>query len=187
MAISLGAYNGKVQKEGDDDMIDNFVASIFAAPLDGLSLGASYSSSIASSDTLSEFVVDQDNLDKQVGGYSAFVTWTLFDRLTLIGEYVGSAGEFQAGEIYDATDPNKRQLTAWNAELGFAINDAWEIAARYGGSSDGADMLHESEYGAVVNWRLFESTNIALEYLHGTYENDVTKDDVITAQLAIVF
>ncbi len=28
----------------------------------------------------------------------------------------------------------------------------------------------ESEYGAVVNWGLFDNTNLALEYLHGTYD-----------------
>ena len=184
--IMLGVYNGKVQEAGDDDQIDNLVASLFVSPLEGLSLGASYSSSIASSDTLSEFVTDPENLDKQVAGYSAFVTWTLFDRLTLVGEYLTAASEFQAGELYDTADTEKHQPAAWNAELAFAINEDWEIAARYGGSKDGGDMLRESEYGAVVNWGLWEA-NLALEYIHGTYKDDVMTDDTITLQLAMSF
>ena len=77
--------------------------------------------------------------------------------------------------------------SARNVELGFAITDALEVAVRYGGSDDGGDFLPESEYGAVLNLGLFENTNLAIEYLHGEFENDVQETDLITAQLAVEF
>jgi len=184
--VSLGMFNGKVDAADEDDNIDSFVAKISAIPFEGLTLGASYTSNLASSDTLSE-EVQVDGLDSMVGGVGVFVTWTVFERLTLVGEYVGAISEFEAGELYDDTDTEKRQPAAWNVELAFAINDAWEVAARYGGSDDGGLMIHESEYGALVGWGLFNNTRLALEYLHGTYQDDVMEDDAITLQLAILF
>ena len=63
-----------------------------------------------------------------------------------------------------------------------------QIAARYGGSDDGgADFLPETQYGAVVNWGIFENTNLALEYLHGEFEDDAQETDSFIAQLAIEF
>jgi len=63
-----------------------------------------------------------------------------------------------------------------------------ELAIRYGGADDGStEFLPETQYGAVVNWSLFDSTNLALEYLHGEFEEDFQETDSLTAQLAIEF
>jgi len=103
-------------------------------------------------------------------------------------EYVGALDEFEAGEIYDAADGKKRQPAAWNLELGAAVSENIEVAARYEGSDDGgADFLPETRYGAVVNWAIFESTNLALEYLYGEFEDDTQETDSVMAQLAIEF
>jgi hypothetical protein len=61
------------------------------------------------------------------------------------------------------------------------------LAARYGGSDNGGEFLPETEYGAVINWGFFRNTNLAIEYLHGEFENDVQETDKITAQLAVEF
>ena len=69
-----------------------------------------------------------------------------------------------------------------------AIIDNVELAARYDGSDDGgADFLPESQYGAVLNWEFFKNTNLALEYLHGEFEDDAQETDSFIAQLAIEF
>ncbi len=185
--ISAGAFNGKAREAGDDDTIDSLVASIKANPLPDLSLGVSYISNLASADAFNEAVVDSDNLDSIVSGWSAYVSYTFLDRWHLIAEYVGALDEFKAGELYDAADGKQRKPSAWNLELGFSLTDTLEIAARYGGSDDGADFMPESEYGAVVNWTIIENTNLGLEYLHGEFEDDVQKTDSFTAQLAIQF
>jgi len=186
--ISLGAFNGSAQETGDDDMIDSFVASAAVNPMEGLMFGASYTSNLAGSDSFNEAVVDPDNLDSLVGGWSAFVSYEFLERFKIIGEYVGALDKFEAGEIYDAADGKKRQPAAWNIEIGAAIIENVEVAARYGGSDDGgADFLPETQYGAVVNWGIFENTNLALEYLHGEFEDDAQETDSIVAQLAIEF
>jgi hypothetical protein len=70
---------------------------------------------------------------------------------------------------------------------GFII-DSLELAVRYGGADDGGnEFLPETQYGAVVNWGLFENTNLALEYIHDEYEDDFQEADIVTAQLAIEF
>lgn len=83
--ISLGAFNGSAQQTGDDDMIDSFVASAAVNPMEGLMFGASYTSNLAGSDSFNEAVVDPDNLDSLVGGWSAFVSYEFLERFKIIG------------------------------------------------------------------------------------------------------
>ncbi len=184
--VSLGVFNGRVQEAGDDDAIDSFVAGVSINPLDGLMFGVSYNSNLAGSDALHEVVADPDGLDSLVAGWSAYVTCQFLDRFKLIGEYVGALDNFKAGEIYEA-DTQERKPMAWNVEFGVALADALELAARYGGSDDGGEFLPETEYGAVLNWGFFENTNLAIEYLHGEFENDVQETETITAQLSVEF
>lgn len=186
--VSVGAFNGRAKKIGKDDAIDSFVGSIVVNPFENLMLGASYTSNLAGSDSFSEAVVDKDNLDSLVGGWSAFLTFEFLERFKVIGEYVGALDSFKAGEIYDAADTKERKPSAWNVELGVAVIDNLELAARYEGSDDGgAEFLPESQYGVVLNWGIFENTNLALEYLHGEYEDDAQETDSFIAQLAIEF
>jgi hypothetical protein len=186
--VSVGAFNGRAKKIGKDDAINSFVGGIVVNPFESLMLGASYTSNLAGSDSFSEAVVDKDNLDSLVGGWSAFLTFEFLERFKVIGEYVGALDNFKAGEIYDAADTKARKPSAWNVELGVAVIDNLELAARYDGSDDGgADFLPESRYGAVLNWGFYKNTNLALEYLHGEFEDDAQKTDSFIVQLAIEF
>ena len=191
--IAVGAFNSKIGEAGDDDMIDGYVASVSAQPLEGLTLGVSYISDLTSSDSFSETVTDRDSdgevdpVEKMVAGWSAFVTFEFLDRFRLIGEYTAALDEFVAGEIYDNTETLAREPSAWNVEFGVMVIDALELAVRYGGSDDGGEFLPETQYGGVVNWGFFDNTNLALEYMHDEYENDGNEVETITAQLAVEF
>ena len=186
--ISVGAFNGSAKESGKDEIIDSFVGSIVVNPIENLTFGASYTSNLAGSDTFNTAVVDPDNLDSLVGGWSAFLTFEFLERFKVIGEYVGALDSFKAGEIYDAADTKARKPSAWNVELGAAVIDNLGLAARYDGSDDGgADFLPESQYGAVLNWGFYKNTNLALEYLHGEFEDDAQKTDSFIVQLAIEF
>ena len=186
--VSVGAFNGRAKKIGKDDAIDSFVGGVVVNPFESLMLGASYTSNLSGSDSFSEAVVDKDNLDSLVGAWSAFLTFEFLERFKVIGEYVGALDSFKAGEIYDAADTKERKPSAWNVELGVAVIENLELAARYEGSDDGgADFLPESQHGVVLNWGIFENTNLALEYLHGEYEDDAQETDSFIAQLAIEF
>jgi len=191
--IAVGAFNSKIGEAGDDDMIDGYVASVSAQPLEGLTLGVSYISDLTSSDSFSETVTDRDSdgevdpVEEMVAGWSAFVTFEFLDRFRLIGEYTAALDEFVASEIYDNTETLAREPSAWNVEFGAMVIDALELAVRYGGSDDGGEFLPETQYGGVVNWGFFDNTNLALEYMHDEYENDGNEVDTITAQLAVEF
>jgi hypothetical protein len=184
--ISLGIFNGGAKESGDDDVMDNFAAGLSLNPIDGLSLGASYISNLAGSDAFNEEVVDPDNLVSLVAGWSVFASYEFLDRFKLIGEYLGALDNFKAGEIYDAADTQERKPVAWNIEFGVDIMENLGMAARYGGSDDGGNLLAEKEYGVVLNYGVFKNTNLAVEYLHGEFENK-DEQDLITARLAIEF
>lgn len=77
---------------------------------------------------------------------------------------------------------------AWNLEFGAALVENVELAVRYGGADDGGtEFVPETQYGVVINWGLFDNTNLAVGYLHGEFEEDVQETDSLTVQLAIEF
>jgi hypothetical protein len=179
---SLGLFSGGIQDAGDQDTIDSFVAAAKSTPVEGLDLMLSFSSNLSSSNTL-RAVLETDPNPSVVGGLHFYARYVLMERLTFIGEFVGATGEYDAGELA-AED---RQPITWNTEAGYMINDAWTVAARYGGSKDGGDMFPENEFGIVANWGFFTNTNFLVEYMHGTYQDVVDKEDTITARLSLVF
>ncbi|HDH52893.1 MAG TPA: hypothetical protein ENH24_00220 [Nitrospirae bacterium] len=61
-----------------------------------------------------------------------------------------------------------------------------EIAGRYECSKDLWDFQPEQQYGLVLSYNLFKNTTIALEHLHGKYENK-DEQNLTTAQFAIEF
>lgn len=192
--LSAGLFNGKIDQTGDDDTIDSFVLSVTAKPLDVLTVGVSYTSNLASADAFFADAIDGigvTELNDFVGGWSAFVTVEILDRITIIAEYMGALDDFQAGELYEPTDTTQRKPTAWNIEVGAGITEVLEVALRYGGSDDGADVLPETQYGVVLNWGFFKNTNLALEYLHAKFEDTSLavdqEADTYTAQLAVEF
>ncbi len=187
LELSLGVFNGDTDEAGKDNHIDSFVAgAVFTLPeeaVPGLALasGVSWISNIADSDLLGD-ELDGAALDDKVGGIAAFVTATLNERWTLIAEYLGALDEFKAGEL---ADENLEPKT-WNFELGYAVTDALTVAAKYEGGDDLGELLPDEQYGVMASYGLFENTTLALEYLHGEFENR-DKQDVITAQLAFEF
>jgi len=182
--IALGVFNGDIDETASDDVIENFVASAaFTPPLpfddSSISFGVSYTSSIAEAGGLEdEFTVIED----YVGALSLFASAS-YKNLTFEVEYVGALDEFQVGELIAARESKPM---ACNFELAYAVNDKLEVAGRYEFSDELWDLLPEEQYGPVVSYSLFENTTLAIEYLHGEYENGDARD-VVTAQLTIEF
>ncbi len=188
--LSFGVFNGDIDEEGDSDHIDSFVASaIYTMPkatISGLELtgGVSWVSNIADSDVLGD-EIDADEIDDKVSGLAAFITANLNERWTLIAEYLGAIDKFEAGELtFD--DGEELEPKAWNVELGYAVNDALEVALRYEGGDDLGDLLPDTQYGIAASYGLFKNTRLAMEYLHGEFKNE-DEQDVLTAQLVIEF
>jgi hypothetical protein len=192
--LSLGAFNGDINKtDKENDHIGNFVANVvFTLPEDtvsglGLTAGGSYISNIADSDGLQD-VLDEagtDEIEDYIPGWSAFLSVSFLDKFFFEAEYIAATDKFENDDLGLA--PGERfEPKAWNLELAYAVIENLEIAIKYEGSSDALNFIPEKQYGAAVTYGLFENTSLALEYLHGTFENDDERD-LITAQLAIVF
>jgi hypothetical protein len=188
--LSFGVFNGDIDEKGDDDHIDSFVASaVYTMPEDaveGLELtgGISWISNIADSDVLGD-EIDGGELDDKVGGLAAFVTATLNEQWTLIAEYVSALDKFEAGEL-SFDNGKKLEPKTWNFELGYAVTDALEVAIRYEGGDELGELLPDSQYGIAASYGLLKNTTLAVEYLHGEFEND-DEQDLVTAQLAFEF
>lgn len=189
MALDVGVFNSRVEETGEDDTVSSYVGRLTVTPLEGISFGASYTSSLAAADSFNEQV--QGALADDVAGYSAFVSATPMEKMTVAAEFVAAADSFEAGEIYDGADTKKRTPKAWNIELGYAFADNLDAALRYGGSSDGdagrGEYLPETQTGAVLNWGVADKTSLSLEYLHSGYEKGYMDEDTVTAKLAVEF
>ncbi|RJQ85935.1 MAG: LbtU family siderophore porin [Desulfobacteraceae bacterium] len=187
--ICVGVFNGKTKEADANDHIDNLAGRMVVTPVEGITFGASFTSNLAAADSFADQV--QRDLNDTVAGWSAFLTLTLSERLTFFGEYVAALEDFEAGELYDGADTRKCRPAAWNLELGYAFTDRWQAALRYGGSTDGdagsGEFLPTAQYGAIINWTLFENTKLGLEYLRSEFENDYQTSDAFAAQLAIQF
>ncbi len=100
-------------------------------------------------------------------------------------EYLGATERFGAGELsFDGGKPFKP--VAWNVELAYAVTEDLELAVKCEGSEDLGDFHPEKQYGGAVIYSLFENTSLALEYLHGEFENG-DEQGLITTQISIEF
>ena len=191
MDFSVSAFNGDIDETGEDNHIESYVASAsFSVPEElisnfGIAGGVSYISNIGDSDSLQDEIDSEAGIRDYVNGFNVFLSVSYMDKLFLECEYLGALDEFEAGELsFDGG--NKFQPKTWNFELAYAATDRLEVVVKYEGGDDLGDFLPEDQYGAVVTYGLFENTSLALEYLHGEFENDDERD-LVTTQLAVEF
>lgn len=187
--FSLSAFNGDIDEVDKDNKVESFVISvagiISSEDVEGaeISLGVSYISNIADSNGIEAEVVNGE-LENYIPGLGGFLS-VIYGNLSFEAEYVCANDKFEVGEL-SFDDGREIKPSAWNCELAYAFTEKLEIAGRYEGSDDLWDFQPEQQYGAVVSYNLFKNTTIALEYLHGEYENKDERD-LTTAQLAIEF
>ncbi len=192
--IAAGVFNGDIDKAENDDHIESYVAACtFTLPEDvspnvGLMIGVSYISNIADSDDLADFFleefdpdpVDPDpiEIEDYVAGFSSFLSVSFMNRFFFEAEYVGAAESFEEDKNF--------KPRAWNFEFAFIPIEDFEVAVRYGGSSDTLNFLPDTQVGICGIYEIFNNTSIGLEYLYEEFEND---DEVvtITTQLAVEF
>ena len=191
MDVSVSAFNGDIDEIGEDNHIETYVAAAsFSVPDEvisnfGIRAGVSYISNIADSDSLQDEIDSGVGIRDYVDGFNAFLSISYMDKLFFNFEYLGALDEFKANEL--SFDNGKEfQPETWNFEIAYAATDRLELAVKYEGGDDLGDFLPEDQYGAAVTYGLFENTSLALEYLHGEFENDDERD-LVTTQLAVEF
>ena len=191
--LSIGAFNGDIDETGDENHIDNYLASaIFTLPETtlpnfGLTAGISAISNIADSDNLQTVGtgVSAATIKNHIRGFNTFIVASLLDRFFFNAEYLGAIDDFEAGEL--SFDSGKAYRPGvWTVELACGITDRLNFAVCYEGSNDCGDFLPKKQFGGVVSYDLFKNTSVALEYLYGKFENKDTRH-LMTTQLAIEF
>ena len=194
MDVSVSAFNGDIDEIGEDNHIETYVAAAsFSVPEElssnvGIRAGVSYISNIADSDSLQDYLDEEygvDEIKDYISGWSVFLSACFMEKLFFEAEYVGATDNFEESDLGLAPGV-KFEPKTWNFELAYAATDRLEVAVKYEGGDDLGDFLPEDQYGAAVTYGLFENTSLALEYLHGEFENDDERD-LVTTQLAVEF
>jgi hypothetical protein len=199
--IAAGVFNGDIDKEGNNDRIESYVAACrFTLPKDispnvGLMIGVSYISNIADSDELADFFEEEfgDTIFDYVAGFSSFLSVSIMNRFFFEAEYVGAVESFEEDKNFEPK--------AWNFEVTYIPIEDVEVAVRYGGSADTLpvtllpdthNLLPDTQVGICVIYEMFNNTSIGLEYLYEEFEyyEEIGKDTevvTITTQLAVEF
>jgi len=119
------------------------------------------------------------------GGFNIWATATL-GQATLIAEYVTALDDISV----DGADTGLRP-DSLNLELGYALTDRLEVAAKVEKATDVADWFAENRYGAVGRYSLFETdlccAGVALEYMREDFGSGAEDADVVTAQFTVEF
>ncbi|MBC2695674.1 MAG: LbtU family siderophore porin [Desulfobacteraceae bacterium] len=189
LELSVGVFNGDIDETGEDDHIDNYLASAcFTLPETtvpdlGLTAGISWVSNIADSDSLQEELAGAGTIKNHVDGFNAFIIASFLDRFFFNAEYLGAINHIEM-DTFDEGESYKPE--AWTIELAYGVTDSLNLAVCYEGSDDCDDFLPQKQFGGVVSYDLLENTSVALEYLYGKFENKDTRH-LMTTMLAIEF
>jgi hypothetical protein len=190
-SLSAFVFNGDAEKNGEEDHLRDWGASLVITPAEGIELGGSYLADLADSDaellSLSEY-------RRRVGGWSSFAT---VERgpFEASAEILGAVKSFAAADLDADGDGKGDKPLAWNLEVSWSPVEQVELAARYEGSDEFAGQP-ERQYGVGASWSPWEYTTLSLEYLRGEFDHDFSADedgsvtdrrDLVTAQLAFEF
>ena len=181
--FKTGIFNGDTDADGDNNHIDNFVASLELMPVENLAFGVSYINDLAESDN--ELVQDATLYSSNVAGASAFLS-AQCGQFGLELEYLTALDDFDSALVAIGEDLTGKRPEAWNLELTWMPTEKIQLAARYEEANDFQDDV--KRYGATASYGLHEHVVVALEYLRS--DADVAMDDtvdVVTAQLALEF
>lgn len=188
--FGAGAFNGDVDELGDDDHITDFFGyaglTLPEKMLPGvvLTTGISYVSNIADSDLLTGEIAVDDGIDDRVGGVSAFVSASFYNRVFFMAEYAGATDNFAAGEFGFADGRVKPK--AWNTELAYVFASECGFGIKYEGTEDGGDLLPETRFGVIAFCQPFTRTYLGIEYLWEEFETE-DENQSATVQLAYQF
>lgn len=192
-SASLSAFNGNLSTDGENQ-VDNLVAAAsYCIETDAASLafGGAWIRNIMESDGLTGVLEDTyfaapgDTTGDNTGGLNVWAT-AAAGPVTLIAEYVTALDEFDVNGVEQGLTPS-----SLNLELGVAVTDRLEVAAKVEKSDDVSDWFAENRYGVVCGYLLSEnewcSTGLALEYMKEDFAAGAEDADLITMQLAVEF
>lgn len=179
------AFNGNVDKAGSEDHVNDGGLRLTVTPGDGLEFGASILSDLAESNAV---LLGGNVYTRRVVGWSAYAHLQQ-GRLGLEAEYLAAARAFAASDLDINADGRGDQPQTWNLEAAWALTPAVELAARYGGSRELAEVPRH-EYGVDLSWSPLAATTFSFEYLRGNFNAALASaesSDQLTLQVALAF
>ncbi len=173
--ISISVFNGEMDQMNRSDYIESYVVSVngYFELLNGveLSVGTSYISNLAESNSLAEFLnneylsnesddatTDKDvRLKEYIPGISSYLSLSFIERLFINLEYVSALRRFEEDRML--------KPSAWNAEIAFLPMEDLAIAVGYGESFDTLDFLPEMQYSAAVVYDMSDRISVGFDAL----------------------
>ena len=178
-------FGGDAEQTGRDRQLRDFGASLGLTPAEGMEFALSYLSDLADSD--SELL--GSDYSRRVDGWSTLALLTL-GPLELSGEYLGALKSFAAADVLDNPPGENLRPRTWNLEAAWYLLESLELAARLEGSDQFAGQP-QRQYGLGGSWGFYENATLAVEYLHGRFDQafgeGVKSRDLATIQLALAF
>ncbi len=195
----VGIFNGDIEKEDDDDHIDDVYVYVNGTPVEGVTVGFSVLSDIADTDADVTGKTGVGLVDSAPAGFSIYASiepGTFGIPVGFEVEFLGAMGSFDEDDL-DAdmdedgeSDGDGDAPAAWNIEVAAPLlDDKLTVAGRVAGTLEWYDMP-ELQIGVVGAYEIFDNTTVALEFQHNEYDEDWSENDnaqVVTAQLAIEF
>lgn len=189
-SASASAFNGDVETDGENRIENAALAASYG--IEGANssfrFGGSWIRNIMDSDGLTGVLEDSyayTYTEDHTGGLNLWATVAL-GPATLIAEYVTALDDISV----DGVNTGLRPFSI-NLELGYALTERLEVAAKYEKADEVADWFAENRYGVAGRCRLFETdlccTGFALEYMKEDFGAGAEDADVVTAQLSVEF
>lgn len=210
---ALYVFNGDVEKENSDDVIETFgirAGYTFSNENFNLDIGAGWISNVMDSDGMQDAFFEHQSgfvevnpsgifeLVDDVAGFAAHVIMTI-GQIDIIGEYVGYIDEPEYRTVDDlgnvGVENPEQSPSVFHIECANTfevLEKEMTVAATYQGTEDLSGILPEMRYGASAGLALSDMLGIAVEYIHDEDydENDGgTNSDAeaYTMQFALTF
>ena len=166
--ISGFIYDSDVKNQNQDGKLDWGSSIDYTSRSEAIRFGLGYSSDLAESDE--RFLADDnDRYENRVSAWNAYLL-VGFEPFEFTAEYL------QANSRFREFDGNEDKPSAFNFELAFFPQPAWQLALRYEHSDEFSDEPRD-QYGLATTWAPVNHFTITAEYLHGTYKNNFVLDD----------
>ncbi len=164
--LSTSFYKEDEDSQEEDTNIDAFVLNLaFAHDYSDSSfmLSTSYISNLMNSSIFSEIAQDEELSAMTIASTFAWKEFNLF------GEYIMTLDEYQ-----------DEKPTVLHLEAGYQVIDDLSISGQYGMSQNAEDLLDETSFGGILNYRFMENSfstaNLALEHIIATDYQDKTRN-----------
>jgi hypothetical protein len=162
----------------------SWIGNLTFSPVEDLDAGAFYTSDLTQSYEIKKLIhsaqADDPTLHSSaVGGVGTFMSLQK-ERYSIDFEVIAALDRFEPGLLTDSA----QRPWAWNFEATVRPGIPWELGIRFERSS-GLPDSPEFQFGPETTYSFGPHAAVSLEYLHGTFGNNDSDRDLVTAGLLL--